>query len=330
MSKFSPQKTSNKPAGVQWWQQYPRSFVTPYGPADNAPPPSKIFHRLQPFTCEWFTRPDVALSEYSHTITSNIPLLQKHGKKVLDKSYVTNLMSDFQPIWDSLNALNKTNAETTPTIADAKQVLRSMLDNDELDQKMEKMFLVSGAMFALSTNYLVSTALLRHPKEFSKKVTGENNRTAASFRKLGDVQGMKNYVLHPFKDDITTENPSRKASRSVTKAFGDSPSQSQSESQSESQSDDKHESCTTKKTRRRHGKEKTRTRHKRTTSKQPVTISSSESEDERVDQEEVPSKTLSKSSKKKDKKSNKRKSLEKLVEELESEVQNPTSKRSKK
>ena len=199
MSKSSPPKTSNKPAGVQWWQQYARSFVTPYGPADNAPPPSKIFQRLQPFTCKWFARPDVALSEYCHTITSNIPLRQKHGKKVLDKSYVTNLMSDFQPIWDSLNALNKTNAEKTPTITDAKQVLHSMLDNDELDQKMEKMFLVSGAMFALLTNYLVSTTLLCHPKEFSKKVTGENNRTATSFRQLRDVQGMKNYVLHPFK-----------------------------------------------------------------------------------------------------------------------------------
>ena len=238
-------------------------------------------------------------------------------------------MSDFQLIWDSLNALNKTNAETTPTMADAKQVLHSMLDNDELDQKMEKMFLLSRAMFALSTNYLVSTAFLCHPKEFSKTVTGENNRTVASFRKLRDVQGMKNYVLHHFKDDITTENLSRKASRPVTNAFGDSPSQSQSEWQSESQSDDKDEPCTTKKTRRCHGKEKTRARHRHTKSTQPVTISS-ESEDKRVDQEEVPSKTLSKSSKKKDKKSNKRKSLEKLVEGLESEVQNPTSKRSKK
>ena len=249
------------------------------------------------------------------------PSCKKYGKKVLDKSYATNLMSDFQPIWNSLNALNKTNAETSPTIADAKQVLRSMLDNDELDEQMEKMFLVSGAMFAISNNYLISIALLHHLKEFSKKMTGENNRTAAWFRKLGDVQGMKNYVLHPFKDDISTENLSRKASRSVTKAFSYSPSQSQSY--------DKDEPCTSKKTRRRHGKEKTRTQHRATTSRQPVTISSSESEDERVDQEQVPSKTLSKS-RKKDKKSNKRKSIEKLVEELESEVQNPTSKRSKK
>ena len=220
---------------MQWWQQYIRSFVTPYGPADNAPPPSKIFQRLQPFTCKWFARPDVALSEYCHTITSNIPLLQKHGK-VLDKSYVTNLMSDFQPIWDSLNALNKTNAKTTPTIADAKQVLRFMLHNDELDQKMEKMFLVSGAMFAPSTNYLVSIVLLCHLKEFSKMVTGENNRTVASFRKLRDVQRTKNHVHILLKTTSPLKTSPEKLqdlSRTCLVTVHPSPSQSGSRSHSQ-------------------------------------------------------------------------------------------------
>ena len=54
--------------GVQWWQQCARSFITPH----EAPEPSKIFKRLQPFTCEWLARPDVALPEYSDTITSNL------------------------------------------------------------------------------------------------------------------------------------------------------------------------------------------------------------------------------------------------------------------
>ena len=108
-----------------------------------------------------------------------------------------------------------------------------MLDNDELDQKMEQMFLISGAMFAISTNYLVSSSLLRHPKEFSKMVMGDNNRSAASFRKLGNVKRMKNYVLYPFKEDIA-ENLPRKASRSVTRAFGHShPNRSLSPSRSQ-------------------------------------------------------------------------------------------------
>ncbi|CAB3983023.1 E3 ubiquitin- ligase MARCH8 isoform X1 [Paramuricea clavata] len=107
MSKFSPQKSSNKSGGVQWWQQCARSFITPYGRHDEAPEPSKIFKRLQPFTCEWLTRPDVALSEYRDTITSNIPVLQEHGQKVLRKSFADKLKSHFEPTWENMQALNK-------------------------------------------------------------------------------------------------------------------------------------------------------------------------------------------------------------------------------
>jgi hypothetical protein len=92
--------------GVQWWQQCARSFITPNGRAYEAPEPSKIFKRLQPFTCEWLTRPDVALSEYSDTITSNFPVLEEHGKKVLRKSFADKLKSHFEPIWE-MQALNK-------------------------------------------------------------------------------------------------------------------------------------------------------------------------------------------------------------------------------
>ena len=150
-----------------------------------------------------------------------------------------------------MNALNKTNTESIATTTDVKDVLHSMLDNDDLDKEMEKILLVSGAMFATSTNYLVSNSIVRHPKEFSKLVIGENNRPAASFRQLGSVQSMKNYVLHAFKES-SSQKLSRKAAKSVTNAFEDSPSESDSEP------------STSTKTQRSHGKEKkTRTRMQR-------------------------------------------------------------------
>ena len=98
MSKFSPKKTQGKSPGVQWWQQYARSFVTPYGEAEMAPDPSKIFNRLQPLTCEWFSWPDVALLKYSHTMTANIPILEKHGEKILNESLAPQIKSYFEPI----------------------------------------------------------------------------------------------------------------------------------------------------------------------------------------------------------------------------------------
>ena len=107
MSQPSPAKSPTKPQGVKWWQPCVRSFVTPYGEAKEAPEPSKILNRLQPFTCEWLTRPDVALSEYADTITWNIPLLEEKGNKMLHSSCVANLKEHFQPVIRNLDALNK-------------------------------------------------------------------------------------------------------------------------------------------------------------------------------------------------------------------------------
>ena len=86
-----------------------------------------------------------------------------------------------------MNELNKTNNEQSPTITDAKNVLCFMLDNDKLDKGMEKIFKVSERMFTMATNYLVSTSIVCHPKQFSQLQIGENNSKAASFRQLGEV-----------------------------------------------------------------------------------------------------------------------------------------------
>ena len=306
MSKFSPQKSQNKSGGVQWWQQYARSFVTPYGRADDAPEPTKIFKRLQPFTCEWLTRPDVALSEYSDTITSNFPVLEEHGKKVLGKSFAQKLKSHFEPILANMQALNKKNTNATPTATDAKEVLRSMLDNDDLDAKMEQIFHLSGAMFAMSTNYLIASSLVRHPKEFAKLVSGQNH-AAASFRQLGSVQGMKNYVLHPFKDDGTTsQNLSGKAEKSVTNAFAERPSESDNEELSTS-SKSSQASHTAKRPQRQ--------KDKATTSTKRVTICTEDDEDTSSDDEEIVNK--------------KRTPIRQLVDELENEIENPRKKNKK-
>jgi hypothetical protein len=109
MSQPSSAKSPTKPQGEKWWKQCVRSFVTPYREAKEAPEPSKILNRLQPFTCEWLTRPDVALTEYADTITSNIQLLEEKGNKMLHSSCVANLKEHFQPVIQNLDAPNKKN-----------------------------------------------------------------------------------------------------------------------------------------------------------------------------------------------------------------------------
>ena len=106
-----------------------------------------------------------------------------------------------------------------PFCLHVKLVLCSMLDNDTLDQSVEQMFEVSGTMFAISANYLITSALLDHPKEFGKTVSGQT-KPACLFREKTTIKSMKDYVFGPFQTaSSSSQHLSRKASTTVTKAL---------------------------------------------------------------------------------------------------------------
>ena len=81
-----------------------------------------------------------------------------------------------------------------------------MLDNDDLEATMEQMFQFSGAMFAMSANYLISSALVLHPKEFGKIVSG-TSKPAATFHEKPCVKTMKDYVLQSFNEKRASSTP---------------------------------------------------------------------------------------------------------------------------
>jgi hypothetical protein len=104
-----------------------------------------------------------------------------------------------------------------------------LLENDDLDATMEKMFHGSGAMFAISANYLISSSVLHHLKEFAK-IIDPKCKQAQIFKNSGSPKDMKNYILSTFAEDHSgISSLSRKASKTVTKAFLDSDNDSDSE-----------------------------------------------------------------------------------------------------
>ena len=178
-----------------------------------------------------------------------------------------------------------------------------MLENDSLDNTMEQMFLLSGAMFAMSANYFIGTSLLRHPEEYGKKVSGQT-KEAAAFPQQTDVQSMKNYVLQPFKSDSTTyQSLSRKASKSITKEFMESSDEADEDEEALQPSSSQRKRIATAKE-----------QHNTPTVSLPKTGQ---------DKTTSPRKIQSTSS---PKKSKKRVSIAQLAEELEEEVQTPQEK----
>ena len=88
---------------------------------------------------------------------------------------------------------------------------------------MDRIFQLSSALFAISANYLISTALVQHPKQFSALVEGKR-KAAAVFKESSSAQAMKEYILATYDqgDELPTVFISKAASKDVSKAFEDS------------------------------------------------------------------------------------------------------------
>eukprot|EP00794_Sanderia_malayensis_P010178 gene10178-11220_t len=79
--KASKGKTA-KP-GVNYFVQFPKTFLKPYGPAEAFPEKEIAMKRLPTESCKWFKRPEVAMSELSSTVIDNLNILaqQQVAKK---------------------------------------------------------------------------------------------------------------------------------------------------------------------------------------------------------------------------------------------------------
>lgn len=222
-----PFQQANTPTKVKWFQQALRNFVTPYGRAQPFPDASGTAKRLQPFTCCWLTEPSVAFSEMADSFCGNLPLIEENPQSIISASCIERVKDSIEPLLPELRRLNKKEPSETPCKADAKNVLKALAENDELDTLMESMFHMASAMMTLSGNYLIATSLIRHPQIFAPLVEGKEN-FAKKFKSTASAKEMKDYLLSPYakKRSLMAEEQqstfSRTAPASVKKVLFDS------------------------------------------------------------------------------------------------------------
>ena len=131
-----------------------------------------VFHRINPKSCEWLTRPKIATSEFASTITENLELLAKNKHVAVKKQKFLAMQETLAPFLASLKALN-TKTEDQPTSSDVKQVLRTMLsDNEEMDEFFDGLFQTGGTMYVLGIHYGVVKTLLTNPSQYAERVVG--------------------------------------------------------------------------------------------------------------------------------------------------------------
>lgn len=217
-----------KPTAVTYFKHAVRSFVAPYGEAKPAPSPSDIYSRLKPFTCEWLTRPGVAMSEFAETIERNMALICEDKSRIASPDVAQSLHDHFGHLKQELNCLNnKTGGQATKK--EAKKVLLSVaLEDEDFDKFMNEMFRISNAMFAISSNYVIARSLIRHPTVYSSLIE-VNNSTSRAFKENGTAQDMVNFLLNDFKPALQ-EFGSKKESKLIQKVLTTSTEESASSS----------------------------------------------------------------------------------------------------
>ena len=305
---MSQGNSPTKSSGVLWFNQYLRSFVTPYGEAKVAPTPEMVFKSLKPFTAEWLSRPEFAISEYCDTITSNIALLEDIGKGILDRNLVPSLKDGFEDVMQHLQACNKRDPSSEATTEDAKKVLNQLVNNSEIDEMMDKLFQVGGALFGVACNHIVSSILLRHPEEFGEIVKGLNTKSSALFKEKPTGKNMKAYLLEKYaKPGKKRKLASRKASKKVEKLFIHSSNSSDSESDEDNENDKK-------------GKQPAKKR--KTMAK---TIKKEKSESERESSSSSSDEETAKKTKEINQKEQKRKTMAKTIKKEKSESESSSS-----
>jgi hypothetical protein len=157
----------------------------PYQQSQQPPQAPDVLRYLKLFSCEWLTRPEIALSEYSEAISSNMAVVNEFKKTVISKKVVKKLEDKFNLLANELRNLNR-KSNSSPTSDDAKAVLRSIIDNDEeFDATIENLYQAGNAIFCIAANQVVARSLLRNPNAYSR-IIKVSNETGQEFQSKGN------------------------------------------------------------------------------------------------------------------------------------------------
>ena len=81
----TPKKTENS---VSYFNHFRKDFIRPYGLAHDAQSfdEATLTRRLNNFNCEFFTRPQVAISEFAETFSTNLTYMEQNLEILEPKS----------------------------------------------------------------------------------------------------------------------------------------------------------------------------------------------------------------------------------------------------
>lgn len=160
-TKKSNQWDPDAPEGVNYFKQFAKAFMPPYGKAMGVLPNHEILNKLYAYTGEWLTRPAYGISEMADTIYANLSTILKYEDKVFSKGTCHYLASKLEPLKPQLRRFNNKDPEVAdpPDLNDLVTFMKTMEADDAFERLVKEYFAASGSMFLVMLHIMVLPAL---------------------------------------------------------------------------------------------------------------------------------------------------------------------------
>lgn len=223
-SPFRSRATPSK-SGVKFLKQFPKNFLRPYGPVEEAPDEDRVFRRIQNDSCEWLARPKVALSEFAETISSNMKILKNSTSSILDKAGIREFEAAFSNVNQHLPRLN-TRVDQETRKEDIKAFLKFACD-DDVDSIIDEAFQVGGALFLMSIQAILARTLVRNSERYATAFNpAESNANIEKFKCDKSLVALKQLLISTcvHKKEVPKETSTKRKLFALIDSEEDQPS----------------------------------------------------------------------------------------------------------
>ncbi|XP_028418501.1 uncharacterized protein LOC114544077 [Dendronephthya gigantea] len=120
-------------------------------------------------------------------------MLKTENSSLIKKSKFAAIFDSMQPFLNAMKALN-TKSEETPTEADVNTVMSSLYDDDNaLDQVVDQIFHLGGAMYTTAIQYIVAQSIISLPAKYADKLVTDD-QSSKGFKKGKNVKALQRFL----------------------------------------------------------------------------------------------------------------------------------------
>ena len=122
-------------------------------------------------------------------------------------------MQNLVPLWRS-----STGEATRENVVETLKFL--FADNEGLDEQMDTLFSLGGAMFTMASQYIAAKSFIRNPNVYAKVVQATDG-SDADFQKAGDIKSMRDFIVNSVFPPRRCVSSSSGERRNLLSAFDD-------------------------------------------------------------------------------------------------------------